>query len=106
MDPSSALELSAQEEEQVNISFDCIDWAKFKQFDWKKNFVHYTGLSKDTLKSLPADRLKQLQCTYYMQMLAKDSQKLFFDGPPQPRDQYVAIESRERAAEIAFSLIE
>ena len=37
MDLFSALELSTlEEQEQGNISFDCIDWGKFKEFDWKK----------------------------------------------------------------------
>ena len=37
MDPFSALELSTQEEqEQGNISFDCVDWGKFKKFGRKK----------------------------------------------------------------------
>ena len=107
MDPFSALELSTQEEqEQSNISFDYIDWIKFKEFDQKETFVQYTGLSEDTLRALPSDHLKPLQYSYYTQMLAKElpppqqQQELFFDGPSKQRgDQYVAYESRKRASD-------
>ena len=37
MDLFGVLELSTEEEqEQGKISFDCIDWGKFKEFDQKK----------------------------------------------------------------------
>ena len=108
MDPFSVLELSTRAEEQGNISLDCIDWGKFKEFNWKKNFVQYTGLSKDIRRALPSDRLKYLQCSYYTHILAKEPQQqqaLFFDGPSWHRgDQYVAYESRTQAADNSLQL--
>ena len=68
--------------------------------------MQYTGLSKDTPRALPSDRIKHLQYSYYTQMLAKEpqpseqQQDLFFDGPSQQGgDQYVAYESRKRASD-------
>ena len=57
--------------------------------------MQYTGLSKDTLRALPSDHLKYLQCSYYVQMLAMEltqqQQDLFFDRLSQQReDQYIA----------------
>ena len=59
--------------------------------------MQYTGLSKDTLRALPSDHLKYLQCSYYVQMLAMEltqqqqHQELFFDRLSQQReDQYIA----------------
>ena len=59
--------------------------------------MQYTGLSEDTLRALPSDHLKYLQCSYYVQMLAmeltqqKQQQELFFDRLSQQReDQYIA----------------
>ena len=59
--------------------------------------MQYTGLSKDTLRALPSDHLKYLQCSYYVQMLAMEltqqqqQQELFFDRLSQQReDQYIA----------------
>ena len=59
--------------------------------------MQYTGLSEDTLRALPSDHLKYLQCSYYVQMLAMEltqqqqQQELFFDRLSQQReDQYIA----------------
>ena len=59
--------------------------------------MQYTGLSEDTLRALPSDHLKYLQCSYYVQMLAMEltqqqqQQELFFDRLSQRReDQYIA----------------
>ena len=59
--------------------------------------MQYTGLSEDTLRALPSDYLKYLQCSYYVQMLAMEltqqqqQQELFFDRLSQQReDQYIA----------------
>ena len=58
--------------------------------------MQYTGLSEDTLRALPSDHLKYLQCSYYVQMLAMEltqqqqQQELFFDRLSQQReDQYI-----------------
>ena len=59
--------------------------------------MQYTGLSEDTLRALPSDHLKYLQCSYYVQMLAMEltqqqqQQELFFDRlSPEREDQYIA----------------
>ena len=68
--------------------------------------MQYTGLSKDTLRALPSDRIKHLQCSYYRQMLTKEpppsqqQQEHFFDRPSQQSgDQYVAYESRKQVSD-------
>ena len=110
MDPFSVLELSTRAEQQRNISLDCIDWGKFKEFNWKKNFVQYTGLSKDIPRALPSDRLKYLQCSYYTHILAKEPQQqqaLFFDGPYWHEEINTLLMKVGREQQItAFSLIE
>ena len=105
MDPYSILE-----ENQINsgnISFESINWSDFRELGVKKDMVEFTGYTKQTLRSISAYRLKDLQCVYYMLMRSKnktscDSRDFLADlssSPVRKRDQVVAYESIKRSAE-------
>ena len=68
MDPYSVLGYSDNEQEASTgkYSFDSINWNQFKTFDRvpKKSFSQFTGMSRQMLKTLPPDKLKELQCGY------------------------------------------
>lgn len=75
-DPYSVLEYSDDEQEIITgrCSFDSIDWNEFNIFDRvpNKSFAQITEMSWQILKTLPADKLKELQCSY---LLFRDIEK-------------------------------
>ena len=39
------------------VSFDCIDWDKFKTFDKKQSFLEFSNHTFESVKQLPRGRL-------------------------------------------------
>ena len=64
------------------VSFDCIDWDKFKTFDEKQSFLEFSNHILESVKQLPRGRLMDLQVHYYNIMLRQDTELLFSFSPP------------------------
>ena len=77
MDPYSVPEYSDDEQETSigKFSFDSVDLNQFKVFERVpyKRFVQFTGMSRRILKTLPTYKLKELQCSYYSEVLKMSS---------------------------------
>ena len=91
------------------VSFDLIDWDKFRLLNGKENFLRYVNHTTDSIKQLPSACLAELQEDYYKRMLKKETERLF-DGPPAPsfsrinRDEIVTYKSRKRGADNSLQL--
>ena len=66
----------------VMVSFDLVDWDKFRHFNTKKNFLRSVNHTLDSIKQLPRVRLAELQEDYYNRMLQKENSSEF-DDPQQ-----------------------
>ena len=93
----------SEEQNDVNqqrgiVSFDSIDWDKYRDFNKKHSFLEYSNCSIQVLKKLSHERLMDLQTRYYNQMLEKESRD-FFCFPPAELDEVVTVESRKRGTD-------
>ena len=95
-----------QQQERSIVSFHCIDQGKSKEFNKNKNFVKYPGLSQQVLKSLPVDRLKEMQTSHYNKMIELEPPRgNFFCGQKHSnKDGIFAMESRKKCPDNSFQL--
>ena len=63
------------------ISFDLIDWDKFRMFNSRESFLRHVTHTADSIKQLPRSCLAELQVEYYNRMLKKHEEELYFDSP-------------------------
>ena len=81
------------------VSFDSIDWDKFKNFDRKQSFLEFSNHTLESARQLPRERLIDLQTEYYSMKERKKTELLFPITPPGDRNETVTCESRKRGAD-------
>ena len=59
------------------VSFDSINWDKFKNFDRKQSFLEFGNHTLESSRQLPRECLIDLQTEYYNMMLKKETELLF-----------------------------
>ena len=64
-------------QERSIVSFDSIDWDKYRDFNKRYSFIEYIGCSIQILKKLARECLMDLQTRYYNEMLEKESREFF-----------------------------
>ena len=93
-----SLSLLKEENSAVGmVSFNIIDWNKFKMFNSRESFLRHVNHTADSIKQLPRSHLTELQVEYYSRMLKKDEEELFFDSPSSSsrgnRDEIITYEA-------------
>ena len=81
------------------VSFDSIDWDKFKNFDRKQSFLEFLNHTLKSARLLPRERLIDLQIDYCNMMLKKEMEFLFAIMPLANRDETITYKSRKRGAD-------
>ena len=73
--------LGDHEEQQKGrmLTFDDINWNRFREFNKKYPTTEHTGLSLSTLRSLEISRLKKVQTEYHNAILQKEQAKQVWD---------------------------
>ena len=104
-----SLSLLKEENSAVGmVSFNIIDWNKFKMFNSRESFLRHVNHTADSIKQLPRSHLTELQVEYYSRMLKKDEEELFFDSPSSSsrgnRDEIITYESRKRSADNSLQM--
>ena len=99
-----SLSLLKEENSAVGmVSFDLIDWNKFKMFNSRESFLHHINHTADSIKQLLRSRLAELQVEYYSCMLKKDEEELFFNSPSSSsrgnRDEIITYKSRKMSTD-------
>ena len=93
---------AASNQQRGIVSFDFIDWDKYREFNKRNSFVEFTKCSLQSLRKLPKDRLMDLQADYYNEMLEKEARDSIFVAPSHNRNEVVTIGSRKRNADNSF----
>ena len=95
--------LQKQQQERGIISFELIDWSKFCNFNKRNNFAKYTGLPQQVLKTLPVDRLKDMQISHYDKMFELEKTRNFLFRE-EHSDKIFAMERRNRGSDNSFQV--
>ena len=82
------------QQERSIVSFDFIDWDKYRDFNKRHSFIEYNNCSIQVLKKLARECLMDLQTRYYNEMLEKESRD-FFCVQPAGRDEVATGQKKE-----------
>lgn len=93
---------AASHQQRGIVSFDFIDWDKYREFNKRNSFVEFTKCSLQSLRQLPKDRLMDLQADYHNKMLEKEARASISVAPSDNRNEVVTIGSRKRNADNSF----